>query len=511
MLFFGSRKYLLILIFAAVAFASWFFIFSNIGHKNIIPNSNQKEPTSIPPPFFIYVDETDFYPKEMEVNQGQTITFKNTGEKEHWPASNIHPTHQVYPQFDPLNPISPGNQWSFKFDRAGIWYFHDHFFPDLTGIIVVKENKVFINNRKEEKASGNLKNSNPPSLVSGVPAKNFEAEFASINMFRIAKNNNELNHWLKIMGAKKVMQKLLNDSGGGSTIDCHQESHAIGKMAYELFGASAFKEGDSSCHSGFYHGAMESLLVQKGTLNLAQNIDDICNSFNTGFGKFECLHGVGHGVVAYVNYNLPQALQICGQLKTNYDKNSCSGGAFMENVVSAQGFGAIPGHGTKWANQNPQFPCNAIDQSYDIQYQCYQMQTSWMLTLYNYNFEKVISECLKVRPDMISVCFKSTGRDAAGHTLRNPQKIIEICGKIPNERDYYNQCVIGALNVIVDFWGEKLGTKGSEFCKLIPENGKSPCYSTLASRFFDVFNNSVERKSICNSFESAYQNHCSTL
>ena len=177
----------------------------------------------------------------------------------------------------------------------------------------------------------------------------------------------------------------------------------------------------------------------------------------------------------------------------------------MENIVAAQGFGAIQDHDTKWANRDaPQFPCNAVNQDFSVQYQCWQMQTSWMLTLKDYNFELVRDECLKVRPDMILVCFKSLGRDAAGFTLRNPQKIAEICSKVPQEKGYYEQCVIGATNVIIDFWGSGLEDQAIELCRALPDMGKNPCYQTLASRLNDVFAKTQERMKVCKNFEADY-------
>lgn len=534
-------------IIAGAAFIAALFGFSDFSKNkessNILAGNSMSASQHL-----IRMTDAGFLPENLEIKAGETVTFRNEGKRGHWPASNIHPTHKIYPQFDPLKPVNPGDRWNFKFDKAGSWYFHDHLFPDLTGFIVVKPvrntlvsdsnvtSKSLVKSEKSISIKNITKNARPssPTLVfSNQVSKNLEAEFANLNIFQVYRKSDELHFWIKNMGAKRVMGKLLSDSGGGATLDCHQESHTIGKAAYEIYGASAFRDGDASCHSGFYHGAMESFLAQKGTLHLAQDIAEICNSFSTGFGKFECLHGVGHGVMAYANYDLPRALQICGELSTDYDKNSCFGGVFMENVVSAQGLGAIPGHNTKWANQDPQFPCNAIDQNFSVQYQCYQMQTSWMLTLYKYDFNPVINECLKVRPDMVSVCFKSTGRDAAGHTLRNPQKIMDICNRVPRsvrnqtpeasstqteqisngakEKNYYNQCIVGALNVIVDFWGEKLGPKGSELCKLVANTEKDICYSTLASRLLDVFNTSMERRNICNTFEDKYKNYCVTL
>ncbi len=87
----------------------------------------------------ITLTEDGFTPNEITIKKGDTIKFVSTRDKEFWPASNLHPTHGIYPQFDPLQPIKPNLSWSFKFDKVGSWKYHDHLFPYYRGTIVVKE------------------------------------------------------------------------------------------------------------------------------------------------------------------------------------------------------------------------------------------------------------------------------------------------------------------------------------------------------------------------------------
>ncbi len=64
--------------------------------------------------------------KEFNINKGDSIEFRNSDLKPHWPASNPHPTHTDYPEFDPKTVIKPGDVWRFTFMKAGDWKFHDH-------------------------------------------------------------------------------------------------------------------------------------------------------------------------------------------------------------------------------------------------------------------------------------------------------------------------------------------------------------------------------------------------
>ncbi len=78
---------------------------------------------------------------DITVKQGQAVKFVNESNEDYWPASNIHPDHTIYPEFDPRRPVHPGESWSFKFDKIGSWRFHDHLhYPDITGVINVEPN-----------------------------------------------------------------------------------------------------------------------------------------------------------------------------------------------------------------------------------------------------------------------------------------------------------------------------------------------------------------------------------
>lgn len=78
-----------------------------------------------------------YEPKEVTIKQGDVVLWVNESDDFHWPASDLHPTHGVYPAFDPLRPLAPGEDWKFKFDQAGVWRFHDHIRANETGTVTV--------------------------------------------------------------------------------------------------------------------------------------------------------------------------------------------------------------------------------------------------------------------------------------------------------------------------------------------------------------------------------------
>lgn len=80
-----------------------------------------------------------FVPQEVYLKKHGTISFSTTAGKPFWPASDPHPVHSIYPVFDPRTPIDPGDTWTFTFDDAGTWRYHDHVRPYFTGVVYVEE------------------------------------------------------------------------------------------------------------------------------------------------------------------------------------------------------------------------------------------------------------------------------------------------------------------------------------------------------------------------------------
>lgn len=80
-----------------------------------------------------------FFPSELKIKKGDTVMWTNSDSSPAWPASAVHPTHQVYPGFDALKGLSKGESYSFTFDKVGSWKYHDHLNPSTTGVVVVSE------------------------------------------------------------------------------------------------------------------------------------------------------------------------------------------------------------------------------------------------------------------------------------------------------------------------------------------------------------------------------------
>jgi plastocyanin len=89
-------------------------------------------------PVVIKMTASGFLPVTVTVLAGTEVQFVNSDVKGHWPASAIHPTHLVLPEFDARKSILPGETYSYTFTKKGEWLMHDHIFPARTGKIIVE-------------------------------------------------------------------------------------------------------------------------------------------------------------------------------------------------------------------------------------------------------------------------------------------------------------------------------------------------------------------------------------
>lgn len=108
-----------------------------IAHKGECRSAPQSE---APSETRVTIDaDGNFSPASAKVKKDRKVIWTNRSQHSVWPASALHPTHQVYPGFDALRGIGFGEEYSFKFDRLGTWIYHDHLNPSKTGTVEVVE------------------------------------------------------------------------------------------------------------------------------------------------------------------------------------------------------------------------------------------------------------------------------------------------------------------------------------------------------------------------------------
>lgn len=233
---------------------------------------------------------------------------------------------------------------------------------------------------------------------------------------------------------------------------CHQITHVIGRAQADMVNdvAEAYSQGDNFCWSGYYHGVIESIVVKIGAKDLLAKLPTICSSIKAqkpySFYHYNCVHGLGHGIMDVKDSELFDSLKVCDTLTEDWEGQSCYGGVFMENEMDE----VNSNHTTTYLKTDqPMYPCTAVAEQY--KYQCYLMQTSHALRLANYNFSQVFSECATVESKYVDICYQSLGRDASGNSSSNVEQTKDTCLLGQNQAARTN-CIIGAVKDFISYY-----------------------------------------------------------
>jgi len=439
----------------------------------------------------IQVNEDGFFPKLVRVKNGDTIIFKNTGKLEHWPASNIHPTHEIYPEFDPKKPIFPNQEWEFKFNKSGSWRFHDHLNPIITGLIVVEGEKENISKTDFNSLE------NPILSIKLRLAKIYFKLFPEKKLQKLSEKNIKniidkkdyvkLAYLVSLYSPENIVQKLFNEAEENKKFICHSRSHNIGRVAYLVLGEEALSKSITLCHSGYLHGVTAAFILDKGEDEILSNYIHVCDQPKSSFGRLTCYHGAGHGFMAYYGNDLPQSIAKCKEFNNQFRTANCLVGVFMENISSVTG-DSLSSHKTIWLNNDPLFPCNSIDQDPQVQRSCYSIQPNWIRRLYKGNMIKAGKECLNAKPEFVENCFFGFGQETTAFTKFDNKKILELCSEAAGKGTYFDRCLIGAQMVIMDFWGMNAKNNVEPYCNILPSKNKEECMRILEVRMKDLEN-----------------------
>ena len=95
---------------------------------------------------------------------------------------------------------------------------------------------------------------------------------------------------------------------------------AGGLLHFEGNVGKAFAAGNGTCGSGYYHGLLQWKLAGVQANQVAGVARTACNDpdiKSNAFNYYQCDHGLGHGLMLYTAYDLPQALGFCHKLQTS--------------------------------------------------------------------------------------------------------------------------------------------------------------------------------------------------
>jgi len=481
----------------------------------------------------VSITDEGFFPKNLTVTLGETVTFSNDGANDHWPASDDHPTHEVYSEFDPQRPLIPNTSWSFTFDETGVFNMHDHLYPDLVGTITViegndvnnfyKKIETFLTSAYQKIAQwwAPLQGSVPttsekPALNTAFIQPNPYNKTELLNSFTLDCDNNDfgcISNEIKSVtytygpaAATDILVHILAKNLTGESVDQHLLAHEIGRETARSFGVNpdAFLLCPTDLfNGGCQHGYFEYVLGRSDSTVEAAEI--ICNAVQNDYSNkfyFYCYHGIGHGLMMQQAYDLDASLAICDQFSDLAAQTGCWQGVTMENV---NGFRS--GYAQRenvFSLDDPLAPCSTLDPKY--REQCYLNHPAYLMWIYENDIEDSAQACLGAGERWVESCMQGLGiviSNPAFQALQDswsPTKNTEAitwseCQNFPEP--YVKSCVQSTVYGIVAYELYDV-SRVDNFCNLVGIEYQLSCWGAIGEGLRNDSTDPAQVEAACN-------------
>ena len=271
----------------------------------------------------------------------------------------------------------------------------------------------------------------------------------------------------------------------------HQLAHALGRQALLSSGGDASVIGQ--CRPGFasgcYHGVVEALLKFRGRIDISE-LEQMCaaaGSKEEPGPAYECVHGLGHGVLGAVGLDVGTALRHCDDVGRPDFVTSCHEGVFMEAITSS--LARSEDHGTHLHGPgghagmaapitidtgNHYSPCDRFADPYANS--CWLFQGFVILRAAGFDPAKALALCSAAPDGRANRCYESVGHQLTGLFQRSDAWVIEQCGK--GDPGLAAKCAAGAALALASMdWS---GQRVTGFCGAVPSTWSESCYATAA-------------------------------
>lgn len=310
-------------------------------------------------------------------------------------------------------------------------------------------------------------------------------------------------------GPKSALRRVASEMATKPAVEsnCHRIVHVIGSAALARANGdvgSAFTQGNSTCWSGYYHGILERALF--GATNdtlLAAAVRRICARVlreKTRFIAYQCVHGVGHGLMIQTGLDLPRSLEHCDRLETKWEQTSCDGGVFMENFNTSYG---VKSRYVK--DDDLLYPCNGVAERHKLY--CYLQITDRVLGATGYDWKAAAALCTTAEQAWRATCFQSFGRNASGVARTDQARLLGFCA-IP-AREWQGECVFGAVRDIASI--DAGAPRALRFCGAVAERLRARCYYGLGTILNDLTTDAGKLSVACAAVPARFRPECRLL
>jgi len=275
---------------------------------------------------------------------------------------------------------------------------------------------------------------------------------------------------------------------------CHRIAHHFGKfiLEYSQNVTLALLSNDPVlCGGSIYHSIVATYMISQVTTHKRDpidiNIHQICPQDQENeptITRWECLHGIGHGLTKSYEFDVFSAIKRCDEFKNGWERVSCSKGLFMENVVNYYKGGAAT-----IDSSDLFFPCNKLEDRFVPP--CYHYHARHILFQKNSNFDGAFLDCMKVPDEFAKYCYRGLGNQLTPYVLVD----INYSLKCQNNKPIYQaNCFQGIAMVLAD---NRSIDEALDFCEVVPPEFKVDCYAEVGKWIRMVYSTNEQRFEAC--------------
>lgn len=335
-------------------------------------------------------------------------------------------------------------------------------------------------------------------------------------------------------GGAYAFQALLHADIAPGT-DIHLLGHVVGDILYKQEGI----DGIHTCTPDFRNACSHAIVVGLFTDRGVEALDEIaaaCSAAPGGTGAYTmCFHGLGHGILAYANYDFAQAVSMCSNVGTaerNYrEYDECVGGATMEMIAGVHDRRAWEIERAQYFDdEDPLAPCNTAAVPDAVKPICYTYLTPHLfeaaggdLAALSPNvYERAFNYCntipLKQR-EARDACYGGFGKE---FVVQVQDRDVRDVGSTDEDalRQVRTWCAlagdpIGELvcngNALASlFWGGENNPDASfAFCAVATDGRlRQECYAQLAQTITYYADDRYRARALCNRLPEPHQQFC---
>lgn len=302
-------------------------------------------------------------------------------------------------------------------------------------------------------------------------------------------------------GPKAAFPLIEKQYAGGADPSCHRVVHMVGAAALARNHdnvAKTFAEGSSICWSGYYHGVLERAFLNVKSYDaksLGAKSRSLCSDKlvrASSWLTYQCLHGLGHGLMITTGLQLPLSLDVCRELNGLWEQTSCKGGVFMENFITSYG-----GQSPYVRNDDPLYPCDWVAEI--DKYTCYQQATTRIIRVVGLDWGAIAAVCAHAERKWITTCFGSYGQNASVNGQRKPDYILRTCA-IARKYGGERECIrYAAMDIAGTYSG---GKEAAVLCDDSPQSLQAPCFEAIGRMLRHLVSTKPERRAECGAITS---------